>query len=106
MNHLANEMISEWKKRPQNWIPIKLSEAQELANKGYFVVVGWKNPNAGSSGHVAVVVPGTGIRSSSWGGMVPVILEMGKGRRYPKKGLNYGFHHDKKPQMEIFYYKK
>lgn len=106
MNNLANEMISEWRKRPQNWIPIKLSEAQELANKGYFVVVGWKNPNAGSSGHVAVVVPGTEIRSSSWGGTVPVILEMGKGRRYPKKGLNYGFHHDKKPQIEIFYYKK
>lgn len=37
---------------------MSLSQAQDYANKGYFVVVGWINPIEGESGHVMVVVPG------------------------------------------------
>lgn len=54
-------MVTVWENHPEYWVPTELSKAQELANAGYFVVVGWKNPDTGRSGHVSVVVPGTEV---------------------------------------------
>lgn len=84
----ANKMTKYWIQHPEQWQPISLSQAQDYANKGYFVVVGWINPIEGESGHVMVVVPGEMEYSGAWGKKVPVVLEMGKGRRYAKTKMS------------------
>lgn len=44
----------------QGWLPVKSPiEAQELANKGEFVVVTCKNPDPSRPGHIAIVRPST-----------------------------------------------
>lgn len=105
MDVKANKMTEYWMQHPEQWQPISLSQAQDYANKGYFVVVGWINPNPASSGHVVVIVPGTPLPGGGWKTKVPNALEMGSNRR-GIKGLNYSFHKNKKDQIKIFYYKK
>ncbi|MGI6218487.1 MAG: hypothetical protein ACOYJE_01280 [Bacteroidaceae bacterium] len=56
-NMLANQMVDYLGNSP-DWQKVPISEVQGLANEGYFVIAGWKNPVAGLSGHVAVAVPG------------------------------------------------
>jgi len=53
--------------------------AQESANNGYLVVVAYKNPDAGSHGHVALVVPAAPpmFVSGTWGMGVPKIAQAG-----------------------------
>lgn len=102
----ANKMTKYWIQHPEQWQPISLSQAQDYANKGYFVVIGWINPIEGESGHVMVVVPGEMQHSGKWGKKVPVVLEMGKGRRYAKTKLSTGMAPEKEQSMKVFYYKK
>lgn len=106
MNVVANDMVAYWKKTPDHWIPISVHDAQDYANKGYFVVGGWINPNPMEHGHVVVAVPGKGIVSAKWGGKIPFVLEMGRGIREPKYGLNYSFGSDKISNVVFFYYKQ
>lgn len=106
MNVVANDMVVYWKKTPNHWIPISVHDAQDYANKGYFVVGGWINPNPKEHGHVVVAVPGKGIVSARWGGKIPYVLEMGRGIREPKYGLNYSFGSDKIADVVFFYYKQ
>ena len=56
------------------------AQAQQLANEGTLVVVAWKKPlpEAGNTGHIAVVVPGTVEHSATWNGDVPMIAQAGK----------------------------
>lgn len=102
----ANKMTKYWIQHPEQWQPISLSQAQDYANKGYFVVVGWINPIEGESGHVMVVVPGEMEYSGAWGKKVPVVLEMGKGRRYAKTKMSWGVDAKKEKELKVFYYKK
>lgn len=103
MDDVANEMTKYWMKHPEQWQPISLSQAQDYANKGYFVVIGWINPTGGH-GHVTVVVPGEMEYSGTFGKKVPVVLEMGKGRRSEKLKMSWGFTPDM--ELNVFYYKK
>lgn len=48
----------------------QMSQTQELANKGWFVVAGWQNPIPGESGHVVVIVPEA--EQAGRGGKVPM----------------------------------
>lgn len=80
-----------------------LYAAQDAANDGQFVVVGWENPfpTAVNSGHVAVVLPGTPQYSSKWNMYVPNIAQAGDKGAIEGK-LSDGFGAAKKNNIEIF----
>lgn len=101
---VANQMVQYWNGNPDQWEPILMSEAQDYANQGYFVVAGWENPS-GASGHVVVVVPGEEEYSSSWGEYVPVVMDTGGGMRNPKQSISISFGRNKKNQIVYFKYK-
>ncbi len=103
MTGRANEMCKAFANNPKYWAQISLSEAQQYANKGYFVVVGYQAPTG--SGHVAVVVPGTATSSSKYKMKVPTIMDTGANRRDEKVPLSKGFGVDKKDKIKIYYYK-
>ena len=106
MSGRANDMVTVWENHPEYWVPTELSKAQELANAGYFVVVGWKNPDTGRSGHVSVVVPGKEVYSSSWGCYVPVTMDTGYKKRESYMSLSRGYGSNKKNDVKFYYYKK
>jgi hypothetical protein len=70
--------------------------AQELANRGEFVVVAWKNPRAEAHGHVAIVAPSPDNdpaleRSGDWANLrVPYIAQAGH-QVFALKPLGFGF---------------
>ena len=105
MTGLANDMVRAWANNPGYWHSISLSEAQDYANRGYFVVAGYINPT-GRSGHVVVVVPGSMQESASWNCQVPVVMDTGGGRRRTSCLLSVGFGRDKKSNVVFFYYKE
>ncbi|MDE6158692.1 MAG: hypothetical protein K2F69_01110 [Bacteroidaceae bacterium] len=105
MNCMANEMTMYWRKTPEHWRKIQLSEAQSLANQGYFVVAGYIAPG-NNSGHVVVVVPGEGGKSPSWGGQVPNTMDTGANKRESKTLLSYSYGSGKKGKVEFYYYYK
>jgi|GEM_PF-3252414 len=41
----------------RGWQKIDSDKAAKLASAGYFVVVGWENPNPGEAGHMAIIRP-------------------------------------------------
>lgn len=100
----ANQLVEYWKSSA-NWQQISITQAQQLANKGYFVVAGWKNPT-GRSGHVVVIVPGKETYSPSWGQNVPRIMDTGPNRRSTDLPLSAGFAKGKKNEVLFFKYKK
>jgi hypothetical protein len=119
---VANDMVSHMRDRNSGWAPIQypsgqrqLAVAQDLANKGYLVVVGLEV--AGSEGHVAVVVPGRLEPSKQWGRSVPQIAQAGNERIVKELGgdandvvsvfgrekLSYGIDARDMNKFEIFY---
>ena len=100
---LANDMIDYWNNNPLMWDSITMSEAQSLANQGYFVVAGWKNDDG--HGHVVVVVPGEEQYSSKWGSYVPNVMDTGEDKRYDKVMISLCFGVDKKDNIVYFKYK-
>ena len=104
MQVLANDMIEHFETH-KDWVEIPLKDAQNYANNGYFVVVGWTNPTGGN-GHVAVVVPGKSTYSPKWGCNVPVVMELGRGIREPYYGLQNSISWKKKSGTKVFLYKK
>lgn len=105
MDVQATQMVAYWKNNPDKWQPIKMSEAQKLANEGYFVVAGWQNPNPQESGHVVLVVPGEEVGGSNWAPKIPVVLDMGFKRREIKYPINNSFGKKKRANVLFFYYK-
>ena len=101
----ANEMTKAWKNNPKYWQPISLSEAQDYANRGYFVVAGYINPNPNKSGHVVLIVPGDEVYSSTWKCKVPLAMDTGEDHRWSARGLSYSFGEDKKNHITYYYYK-
>ena len=83
MSGRANEMAEAWADNPNCWQAISLSDAQQYANDGYFVVAGYINPNPRRSGHVVVVVPGEAQYSDSWKNDVPMAMDTGYNKRKP-----------------------
>lgn len=106
MSGLANAMAEAWKSNPDHWQAISLSDAQQYANDGYFVVAGYINPNPNRSGHVVVVVPGTETFSKKWGMTLPCIMDTGAYKRACGIPLSTGFGPDKKSDIKFYYYKK
>lgn len=100
----ANTMVKYWKDNPDKWEKITMSQAQKLANDGYFVVAGWINPTTGRSGHVVVIVPGTETHSGSWG-KVPNSMDTGYKMRTESQPLSQSFGKDKKDSTIFFKYK-
>lgn len=105
MDVQATQMVTYWENNPDKWPEIKMSEAQKLANEGYFVVAGWKNPEPGGSGHVVVVVPGETVKGSKWAPEVPVVLDMGRNMRHVKNAISGSFGPQKRPNVKFYYYK-
>lgn len=109
----ANQMVELWASSPNNWEEIAmgqarelaLKQAHELANQGYFVVVGWKNPDSKKSGHVAVVVPGK-LQDSGWKcKQVPMTMDTGEGHRWASGRLSEGFGTAKEDSVKFYRYK-
>lgn len=88
---LANEIVDYLRTAVDDWkmvfelassVPLDkaLDDAQQIANQGFFVVIGLKVVNG--RGHVAVVVNGISQNSSTWAnaglpGKVPIIAQAG-----------------------------
>ena len=89
---------------PSHWEQISVSEAQQLANEGYFVVAGWINPSGGS-GHVVVVVPGEEAYSGMWGCNVPTVMDTGSDKRTSGTSIAYSFDKNKISGVKFFKYK-
>lgn len=102
-NKNANDIVKYWINTPGKWEPIKISEAQKLANEGWFVVAGWLNPTPGQSGHVVVIVPGT--EQAGWGGKVPMAMDTGRNMRSESQKLSNSFGLKKKENVVFFKYK-
>lgn len=101
-NKRANDIVEYWKKHPDKWESIKMSEAQKLANEGWFVVAGWQS-EPGHSGHVVVIVPG--IEKTGWGGKVPNTMDTGQNMRTTSQPLSRSFGLKKKDNVKFFKYK-
>ncbi|HEV3026228.1 MAG TPA: hypothetical protein VG457_01565 [Planctomycetota bacterium] len=112
----ANEIVDFLAKKQEGWEPIhehrsndagpslaEYKEAQEYANKGYLVIIGWKNP-AGGDGHVAVVVPGDELVGPNSFGFAPTIAQAGKSK-LAGESLSLGFVHDQANDLVIYYHK-
>ena len=106
----ANAIVDHFADSP-DWEEIPMDQAQQLANEGNIVMVGWKNPLASPrnthSGHVAVVVPGEMQESGkdSWNCKVPVTFDVGKGVRQSRDKLTFGFGQSKKAGSKFYIYK-
>lgn len=100
---VANQMVRYWQ-NSSHWTSISMSQAQELANQGYFVVAGWINPS-GESGHVVVIVPGEETYSNSWGGYVPNSMDTGSNKRRETGPISASFGSNKKDNVKFFIYK-
>ena len=101
----ANQMVRYWMSTPSHWEKISMSNAQSLANQGYFVVAGWINPT-GASGHVVMVVPGDAVYKPSWGGSIPNVMDTGSNKRSESQLINKSFGPNKKDNVVYFKYKK
>lgn len=92
----------------------KFTEALAAANSGNLVIVAYKNPDANSSGHIAIIVPSPGMEDSgAWAMKVPFIAHAGKKnpRNQPAEAnqsvfaalkLSFAFKVSMIPTMEIF----
>ena len=104
MKGQANEMAQAWAQNPKYWQHISMSEAQDYANKGYFVVAGYINPKG--HGHVVIIVPGKMSPSSKWKCAVPRTMDTGSNKRLSNTLLSNSFGKDKKSQIHYYYYKR
>lgn len=97
INYMKNS--SEWSK-----LNVSMSEIQNLANQGHFIVPCWVNPSG--SGHVALVVPG----EMEWGKWcetptaLPVVMDTGAKCREESQKLSESFGKDKHSQVEFYIY--
>lgn len=106
-NLKANDLINymnhslEWGK-----LNVSMSEIQNLANQGHFIVASWVNPSGGS-GHVALVVPGE-MEWGTWCGermALPIVMDTGAGCREESQKLSVSFGKNKHADVEFYIYK-
>lgn len=104
-NMRANDMVKYWKNHPEKWEIIRMEEAQELANQGFFVVAGWINTKG--SGHVCLVVPGKSSRGK-WNGSfttLPNTMDTGANMRHKFHSITGSFGKNKHSEVIFFKYK-
>ncbi len=111
MSGRANDMVRAWRNGKGHWVRIKggslketLQEVMETVNAGLYVVAGWENPNKNESGHVVVILPGTGNYNKHWRVEMPPMMDTGVGRRGTHYYLDDGFGKSKIPNVEFYYY--
>jgi hypothetical protein len=97
----ANDMIDVIEES-DNFEEIELDEVSEAANDGQIVIAGKKED--GSSGHVALAVPGDEVNSSSWGGNVPVMMDTGANKRWSQKAISYSWSGSSKSGVSYYKY--
>ncbi len=105
-NMKANDMVNYWNSSSNKWVSIAMSEAQSLANNGWFVVTGWVN-TTGGNGHVSIVVPGEQVEGT-WCKQrenVPVTMDVGSYKRETSIGINWCYGELKQPNVKFYYYK-
>ena len=104
-NMCANDMVKYWKNNSSQWESIRMSEAQKLANQGYFVVAGWINTKG--SGHVCLIVPGVEKKGNWNGGRVniPNTMDTGYNMRYKSHPITESFGKGKHNGVVFFKYK-
>lgn len=101
----ANDMVmkmksdAEWKATEGDTLQERLHAAQQYANEGYLVVIGYQN--ASGDGHVAVVVPGTEEMSGKWNMELPQTAQAGKSV-YSGRHMGYGFGPELKDKVVIY----
>jgi RHS repeat-associated protein len=105
----ANEMYDQMS-GSENFTAIEPSEVQEEANSGELVIAAWKNPS-GSSGHVALVVPGEAAKRGTWEGKpasaiggIPMVMDTGYNTRTESQSVNYSFGKKKQADVKFFKY--
>lgn len=104
-NVRANEMISHMQ-TSKDWEVVALNEAQDLANKGEFVVAGWQNSVPSKSGHVATIVPGQEtmrLWNNEWQS-IPNMAEAGYNNRSYSLPLTGGFGKNKHSTTKFYKY--
>jgi hypothetical protein len=76
---LANRQAEWLEGLPSGWesIPGPV-EAQRLANEGWFVVIVYRNPNAGGSGHIEVVRAHAGRSDAELAVVGPQVIQAGR----------------------------
>ena len=82
-----------------------MSEAQRLANEGWFVVAGWKATSG--SGHVVVIVPGI-TNKGYWNGHytdIPKAMDIGANMKTSSQDLNFSFGKNKQKDVIFFKYR-
>lgn len=102
----ANEMVSHMRSSP-DWEQTALEDVQGLANKGEFIVAGWKNPVPTKSGHVSTIVPGQ-EDMRVWNDtlrLTPKMAEAGYNKRSWSMPLTGGFGADKHSTTDFYRYK-
>jgi hypothetical protein len=89
-----------------------LQDAQDAANNGKLVLAVYKNPDPAQPGHIALVVPGVLVDSTTWGTKVPAIAQAGPKQPcssvaadksvFASIALSCGFGANRLPNMELF----
>lgn len=91
----ANEMVRTMKDPNGGWLQMGNPEvAQAKANEGALVIAGHAVP--GAHGHVCVVIPGLLELSTTWGKLVPKVMNVGKDVFIGKKA-SWAFKKDEEP---------
>jgi len=108
----ANDLVKYWGNHPNEWHPVSMSQAQGLANQGYFVVGGWIDTTVGGHGHVVLIVPGEPTQHPWNNGTtttqtyVPNTMDTGGGgRRESSEPITSGFGSDKQADVKFYQYK-
>lgn len=83
---IANQII-DIMMHSDDWSEVPLEKAQDLVNKGTWIVAGQKED---AHGHVCTVIPGTTVRAGHWSIQVPVCVNVGKDI-FTDKGINWAF---------------
>lgn len=104
-NKNANTIVDYWNANPSKWESVSMSEAQKLANEGWFVVAGWKATTG--SGHVVVIISGeTG--KGNWNGVytdLPNSMDTGANMKTESQLINKSFGKTKHKDVVFFKYK-
>ena len=71
---VANQIIDYMSRKPEEWGPVDLGQAQGLANDGHILIAG---AVAEPNGHVVVLRPGVPDLSAKWQSKVPKVGNVG-----------------------------
>jgi hypothetical protein len=86
---LANAMVDFMDRDTHGWQELDPDEAQREANRGAFVLAGWKAHHT-HHGHVCIVIPGKLTWSKQFGDDVPLCANVGTGNFYGRP-VSYAF---------------